>query len=161
MAGRLATRYVNRMNGFDAGRRWILAGAAAVALGGCMRLGNGAPVRRMVLRLPVVSRHVFWEKIQKYASENGLACTRVPPRPVTPRSFEFLLRGRGLDIIGRNNAYDPLQPDDYAIVFYGSTVFGAPRETIDRFADTFRDTMLSENSIKLISDSGARKSPPK
>ncbi len=143
------------MNGFDAGRRYFLAGAATVALGGCARFGRGAPRRRIVLRLPAVSRRVFWEKVQKYAAQNRLASDEVPQRPAAARNFAFVLRGRGLEIVGRNNAYDPLQPDDYVVVFYTSSMFGADAVTINRFAETFRATMLGENSVHLISDSGA------
>ena len=145
------------MNGFDAGRRTLLAGAATLVLGGCMRLDHRAALRTVVLRLPAVSRHVFWEKVQTYATQNQLASDMVPQRPATARDFTFVLRGRGLDIVGRNNAYDPLQPDDYVVAFFAAPVFGAGRIMIDRFADTFRDTMTSENSVRLISDSGAMK----
>jgi hypothetical protein len=143
------------MNGFDAGRRTLLAGAAAVALSGCTRLDKGAAARTIVLRLPPVSRHVFWERVQIYATQNRLTSGLVPQRAETARNFTFLLRGRGLDIVGRNNAYDLVQPDDYVVGFYAAPIFGAGRIMIDRFADTFRDTLLSENGIHLISDSGA------
>lgn len=145
------------MNGFDAGRRTFLAGAAVSALGGCVRLDHRKALRTLVLRLPPVSRRVFWEKVQIYATENHLTSAVVPEPARTARSFAFLLQGRGLEISARNNAYDPLQPDDYVIGFYSAPVFGAGRIMIDRFADTFRDTMLSENSVRLISDSGAAK----
>ncbi len=134
-----------------------MVGVATLALGGCMRLDHRAALRTIVLRLPGVSRHVFWEKVQTYATQNQLASDMVPQRPATARDFTFVLRGRGLDIVGRNNAYDPLQPDDYVVAFFAAPVFGAGRIMIDRFADTFRDTMTSENSVRLISDSGAMK----
>jgi hypothetical protein len=145
------------MNGFDVGRRTFLAGAAAVALGGCVRLDGRAALRTLVLRLPPVSRHVFWERVQGYATQNHLTSAVVPQSPQTGRSFAFLLQGRGLEISGRNNAYDPLQPNDYVVGFYSAPVFGAGRIMIDRFADAFRDTMLSENGVRLISDSGPAK----
>ncbi len=132
----------------------FLAGAATVALGGCMRLDRKDAVRTIVLRVPSVSRHVFWEKVQGYATQNRLAADLFPQRPGTVRNFTFLLRGRGLDIVGRNNAYDPLQPNDYGIAFYAAPLFGAPAVTINRFADVFRDTLVSEHSVQLISDSG-------
>ena len=138
-------------------RRTCLAGLAALTLGGCARLESHAALRTIVLRLPAVSRHVFWEKVQVYATQNHLASDLVPQRPARVKNLTFLLRGRGLDIVGRNNAYDPLQPNDYAVGFYAAPVFGAARPMIDRFADTFRDIMLSENSIHLISDTGAAK----
>src|SRR5258708_643328 len=140
----------------NTGRRAILTGmasAATLALGGCMRLGHRVALRHIVLRLPPESRAVFWEKLQKYAAQNGLASDRVPQQAQTARSFAFLLRGRGLEIVGRNNAYDPLQPNDYAVAFYGSDAFAAGKATVDRFAETFLATMLNENSVKLISDS--------
>jgi len=145
------------MMNFDVGRRRLVAGAALTALGGCMRLDHGAPLRRIVLRLPANSRPVFWEKAQKFAAQNHLASDLVPQRPATARDFAFLLRGRGLNIIGRNNAYDPLQPDDYVVGFYSNRLFGADRATIDRYADAFRNAMLSENSVRLISDNGPAK----
>ena len=142
------------MTSFDAGRRLLLAGTAAIALGGCVRLDHRAALRTIVLRVPQVSRHVFWEKVQIYATQNHLVSDLFPQRAQTVRNFTFLLRGRGLDIVGRNNAYDPLQPNDYAVAFYAAPLFGADRAMIDRFADAFRDTLLSENSVHLISDSG-------
>jgi hypothetical protein len=114
-------------------------------------------LRTLVLRLPLVSRHVFWERVQGYATQNHLTSAVVPQSPQTGRSFAFLLQGRGLEISGRNNAYDPLQPNDYVVGFYSAPVFGAGRIMIDRFADAFRDTMLSENGVRLISDSGPAK----
>ena len=143
------------MTSFDAGRRLLLAGTATIALGGCVRLDRRAALRTIVLRVPQVSRHVFWEKVQIYATQNQLASDLFPQRPQTVRNFTFLLRGRGLDVVGRNNAYDPLQPNDYAVAFYAAPLFGASPPVIDRFADAFRDTMLRENSVHLISDSGA------
>ena len=133
----------------------FLAGAAMVALGGCMRLDRRAALRTIILRVPEVSRHVFWEKVQIYATQNHLVSDLFAQRPRTARNFTFLLRGRGLDIVGRNNAYDPLQPNDYVIAFYAAPLFGASRAMINRFADAFRDTLVSENSVRLISDSGA------
>ena len=126
-----------------------------VTLGGCMRLDHRKPLRILVLRVPAVSRPILWETIEKYASQNHLACHLLPELPDKARNFFFMARGQGLDIVGRNNAYDPLQPDDYEIRFYAETLFGASRATINRFADAFRETVLSENSVRLISDSGA------
>jgi len=142
------------MTSFDAGRRLLLAGMATVALGGCMRLDRRAALRTIVLRVPQVSRPVFWEKVQTYATQNHLVSDLFPQRAQTVRNFTFLLRGRGLDIVGRNNAYDPLQPDDYAVAFYAAPLFGASQALVNRFADAFRDIMLSENSVHLIFDSG-------
>ena len=124
-------------------------------LSGCLRLDRRKPLRTLVFRAPAVSRPVLWETIQKYASQNHLACHLLREPPETARNFFFIARGQGLDIVGRNNAYDPLQPDDYAIRFYAEAVFGASQATINRFADVFRETLLSDNSIHLISDSGA------
>ena len=143
------------MNGFDATRRSVIAGAALVALGGCARLGHKPALRRIVLRVPAVSRPVLWETVQRFAAQNRLASSRVPQPPKTARDFMFVLRGRGMEIIGRNDAYDPLQPDDYIISFHPSSLFGADRATIDRFADTFRATLVAENSVRLISDDHA------
>jgi hypothetical protein len=140
------------MKAFDAARRSVLAGAEALALGGCVRIHKGQAVRTLVLRLPPVSRPAFWETVQRYAAQNRLPCHLIPPRPGTPRDFTFVLRGQGLDIIGRNNAYDPLQPDDYVVGFYSEVMFGAPRAIIGRYADTFRATVLGDNSVHLISD---------
>jgi len=123
-----------------------------MALSGCVRIHKGHAVRTLVLRLPPVSRPAFWEIVQKYAAQNHLPCHLMPPRSERPRNFTFILRGQGLDIIGRNNAYDPLQPDDYVVGFYAEVVFGAPRAVIDRYADTFRVTVLADNSVHLISD---------
>ena len=106
----------------------------------------------MVLRVPPVSRAVLWETVQKYAAENQLASGLWPQSPKTPRSFAFVLRGRGLEIDGRNDAYDPLQPNDYIVSFHAASMFGADRAAIDRFADAFRATLLAENSVRLISD---------
>ena len=132
----------------------FITGATAIALGGCARLDGRAALRTLVLRLPPASRRVFWERVQGYATQNHLTSAVVPQSPRTARSFAFLLQGRGLEVSGHNNAYDPLQPDDYAVRFYSAPVFGAGRIMIDRFADAFRDTMLSENGVRLIADSG-------
>ena len=144
------------MTRLDATRRSVLAGAALAALGGCLRLEHRPALRRIVLRLPAISRPVFWETVQKYAAQNRLTSNLLSQQPKTPRNFTFVLRGRGLDIVGRNDAYDPLQPDDYVISFHASSMFGADRGTIDRFADTFRATVLGDNSIRLISDDHAK-----
>ena len=146
------------MTRFDMGRRLFLAGAATLALGGCMRLDHRKALRTLVFRVPAVSRPVLWETLQRYASQNHLACHLLRELPDKARNFMFVARGQGLDIVGRNNAYDPLQPDDYEIRFYAETVFGASQATIDRFADALRDTLVSENSVRLISDSAT---PPK
>ncbi len=119
-----------------------------------MRLDHRKPARILVFRLPPVSRPVLWETVQKYAAQNHLACHLLRVRPGAERSFGFLLRGRGLEIIGRNNAYDPLQPDDYAVAFHAEALFGAPRATLDRYAETLRATLLADNSVHLISDIG-------
>jgi len=140
------------MKTFDAARRSVLAGAAAVALEGCVRLDQRHLVRTLVLRLPPVSRPAFWETIQKYAAQNHLTCHLLRELPEQARNFFFVMRGRGLHIAGRNNAYDPLQPNDYEVRFYAEGLFGAPRAAIDRYADTFRATVLRDNSVQLISD---------
>lgn len=140
------------MNPFEVTRRSVFAGVALAALGGCMRLDPRRPVRILVLRLPSVSRPVLWETVQKYAAQNHLACHLFPQRPEEARNFVFLARGRGLDIVGRNNAYDPLQPNDYEVRFYAESLFGASPATVNRFADVFRATVLADNSIRLISD---------
>jgi hypothetical protein len=121
-----------------------------------MRLDHRTPLRTLVFRLPAVSRPILWETIQKYAAQNHLACHLLRASPVQARNFSFIARGRGLDIVGRNNAYDPLQPNDYEVRFYVESLFGASRATIDRFAETFRDTVLADNSVHLITDSGGK-----
>ncbi len=134
----------------------MAAGASLTA--GCTRLERGdTALRRIVLRMPQVSRSVFWERARGFADQNGLASDLMPQRPAKAKDFDFILRGKGLEIIGRNNAYDPLQPDDYVISFYGSRMFPAGRDIVNRFADTFLARMLGEHSIKLISDSGVVK----
>lgn len=121
-----------------------------------MRLDHRKPVRILVFRLPVVSRPVLWETVQKYAAQNHLACHLLREHPGAIRSFAFLLRGQGLDIVGRNNAYDPLQPEDNEVRFYAEPLFGASRVTIDRFAEAFRATVQADNSVHLISDNGVK-----
>ena len=120
-----------------------------------MRLGQKPAARRMVLRVPPVSRPVLWETVQKYATQNQMASSLMRQPAKTARDFNFRLRGRGLEIVGRNDAYDPLQPNDYIVSFHATSLFGADRATIDRFADTFRATLLADNSIHLIADEHA------
>ncbi len=140
------------MNRFELTRRSLFAGVAVAALGGCMRLDPRKPVRTLVFRLPLVSRPALWETVQKYAAQNHLACHLLPARAGQPRNFVFLARGQGLDIVGRNNAYDPLQPNDYEVRFYAESLFGASHATLNRFADSFRATVLADHSVHLISD---------
>ncbi|MGZ3305440.1 MAG: hypothetical protein ACXU8U_06230 [Asticcacaulis sp.] len=136
----------------------ILAAAVPAGLSGCAPAGAGRkPRRTLILRMAAASRPVFWEKAQAYAHENGLASSLMPQRPDKPRDFAFLLRGKGLDVIGRNNAYDPLQPDDYVVAFYGSALFAVDDATLNRFADSFL-VKVSDRSVSLISDSGPAKS---
>lgn len=124
---------------------------------GCTRLERSdVAVRRIVLRLPPVSRPVFWERVRGFADQNGLASDQMPQRAAQAKDFDFLLRGKGIEIIGRNNAYDALQPDDYVIFFYGSRLFPAGKDTVNRFADTFLARMQGDRSLQLISDSGAK-----